>query len=139
MRHFIPKYISKIYLKQLSTQRLDIVQNVLIPSSSKYPRGQNVLIPSSPKLSWGEERRGGGGGGGGEEGGGISQCLHFVYKFLLLTLVVEVVKQLFLMCYGWYIPLGTGHNQPWESAAAVSNGVVNAILYLHLHHNLHHC
>ena len=46
MRHFVPKYILKRYLKQFSTKRLDIVQNVLIPS-----------ISSSPKIS-----QGGGGG-----------------------------------------------------------------------------
>ena len=33
--HFVPKYILKKYLKQFSTQRLDIVQNVLTPGSLK--------------------------------------------------------------------------------------------------------
>ena len=61
LRHFVPKHMLKRYLKQFSRQRLDIVQNVLIPSNPKIsqgancantfklkniPRGQNVLIPS---------------------------------------------------------------------------------------------
>ena len=35
LRLFVPKYI----LKQFNTQRLNIVQNVLIPSSPKMPQG----------------------------------------------------------------------------------------------------
>ena len=48
LRHFVPKYISKKYLKQFSTQRLDIVQNVLIPSSLKISQG--AKHPNTLKL-----------------------------------------------------------------------------------------
>ena len=33
LRHFFPDYILKECLKQFSTENLDIVENVLIPSS----------------------------------------------------------------------------------------------------------
>ena len=33
--HIVPKYIFKKYLKKISTQRLDIVKNILIPTSPK--------------------------------------------------------------------------------------------------------
>ena len=35
LKHFVPKHILKQYLKQFSTQKLVIVQNILIPSSPK--------------------------------------------------------------------------------------------------------
>ena len=47
LRHFVPKYMLKKYLKQFSIKKFDIIQNVLITSSSKIFQGAkypNTLI-----------------------------------------------------------------------------------------------
>ena len=55
MRHFVLKHILKIYLKQFSAQRLDIVQNVLIPSSLKIPQeAKCVNTPNSKDIPGGK-------------------------------------------------------------------------------------
>ena len=41
LRHFVLKYIIKEYLKQFWTQRIDTVQNMLIPLSPKIPPEAN--------------------------------------------------------------------------------------------------
>ena len=38
MEHFASIYILKKYIRQFSTQRLDIIENVVIPSSPNIPQ-----------------------------------------------------------------------------------------------------